>query len=185
MPPPPSPWPQSPLPKSPSWPHRLRAWAAMTSVLTAPSPGLSREDSKSLSFFSQEAMRAGVRQEPECVPMSPGGLGHMKPPMGLWRPRGVPSLELAQGIQQKEPFSSSPFSLFKSGSSEAFPRGSLCCFGHLTKKTQPPGPTLSALPPAHQLTPRCPPFCLGPLSASVYWSSYTVAGTEQMTLELL
>ncbi|XP_032952190.1 coiled-coil domain-containing protein 69 isoform X2 [Rhinolophus ferrumequinum] len=123
MPPPPSPWPQSPPPRSPSWPHRLRAWAAMTSVVTAPSPGLSREDSKSLSFFSQEAMRAGVRWEPGCVPLSPGGLGHVESPRGLWRPQGVLSLELAQEMQQEESFPPCPSLCSNQGVLRLFPGG--------------------------------------------------------------
>lgn len=104
--------------------------------------------------------------------------------MEFWRPQEVPSLELAQGTSKRRLFLP-PFSLSKSGSSEAFLRGRLCHVGHLTKRTQPPCPNMSALLPAHHLTPRCPHFCPGLLSASVYRSSKTVGRTEQTTLELL
>lgn len=49
------------------------------------------------------------------------------------------------------------------------------------QRTHPPGPNSSALLPAHPHTPRCPCVCPGLLSASVYRSSKTIGGTEQMT----
>lgn len=110
-----------------------------------------------------------------CVPSEPQGWGHVE-------------LEVSGSLlsswpreQARGALSPVPLSLLKSGSVEAFPRGSLGRFEHRTKRAQPPGLNLSALLPAHQPAPRCPPFRAGLLSASVYHSSETGGGAEQMT----
>ncbi|KAK2509878.1 hypothetical protein MC885_021283, partial [Smutsia gigantea] len=67
----------------------------MMPVATAPSQDLSREASRGGDEGQSEVGSQGV------CPVSPGGLGHVGPPMGLWQPHEAPSLELAQGMSKR------------------------------------------------------------------------------------
>lgn len=115
-----------------------------------------------------------------CVPREPQGLGHAESPTGRQRPQEAFS-QVGPGNKQEEPFRPSPSLCSNRGALRLFPGGILGRFEHRTKRTQPPGLNLSALLPAHQPAPRCPHFCPGLLSASVYRSSKTDGGTGQMT----
>lgn len=77
--------------------------------------------------------RAGARRAARVLPSEPPGAWAVQDhPQGFEAPE-APTLELAQEISKEEPFRPSPFSPSKSGKSQAFPRSSQWCCGHLMK----------------------------------------------------
>ena len=174
-----SPWPLSPPLRSPSWPHR--AWVTRMPAVTASSKDLVERQPGSLVLFPGGDEGGNETGSQGVCPANPGHLGHTESPGGRLGPEQLPpsSRETSESYPFVPP--PPPFSLFRSGSAEAFPRGNHATLGIRPRRNTPLVLTCQLC--CRLLSDLTCPSHLTPSGLSS--ASKPVRATEQTTLESL
>ncbi|CAN0449060.1 unnamed protein product [Rangifer tarandus platyrhynchus] len=150
-------------------------------AVTASSKDLVERQQGSLVLFPGGDEGGSETGSQGVCPASPGDLGHTESPGGCLGPEQLPPS--SRGTRERYPFvpPPPPFSLFRSGSTEAFPRGN-----HVTLGIRPRGNTPLVL--TCQLCCQllsdltCPSHLTPP---GLFSASKPVRATEQTALESL